>query len=272
MLDDKNTEQSYREEIEAALKVDTSRIGDVFRSQQDDKNKSAQSIADDLGLGTPNSVYSYLSSIRTLLEDRRVVSGTQYSLQIARMLRGFVSKHSDSLTATTTQRLLTLAEEHDRFASDVDAIAREGEETERAVESDSSLDVPGLYVYTYPHYIRFPVQQSPEDYTDDRTYLKIGIADSADGASKRIQEQIGQVRTALPEHPILLRIYNKEGANLKETEKRIHNHLDAADHGRINRRPRAGVGTEWFLTHLKLLDSTAALLGLEVRYSYERQE
>ena len=182
------------------------------------------------------------------------------------MLRGFVGRHSDSLTATTAQRLHALAEEHDKFASDLDTIAREGEKTERALESDNSQNVPGIYVYTYPHYHSSPVQPSKDgDDTKDKTYLKIGVTEASEGASKRIQQQIGQVRTALPESPRILRIYNRDGVNLKETEKQIQGHLDAADHNPLNRQRSSGVGTEWFLTHLKLIDSTAKLLGLEVR-------
>lgn len=271
-MTDAERHESYREEIEAALKVDTSRIGDVFRLQQSDEDKSAQSIADDLGLGTSNSVYSYRSSIRTLLEGRRVVSGTHYPLQIARMLRGFVGKHTDSLTAVTTQKLLALAEEHDRFASDVDTIARENEENERALESDDRLNVPGIYVYTYPHYYNSPVRRSQEDYTDNRTFLKVGVTEAAEGVSKRIQQQIGQVRTAIPEPPLILRIYNGAGVDLKEAEEKIQNHLESADHSRINRQRGSGVGVEWFLTHLKFLDSTASLLGLEVKYRHQDED
>ena len=230
MSDNQDLTPSYREEIEAALEEDTTRIGDVFRLQQDDEDKSAQSIADELGLVTANSVYSYRSSIRTLLESRRVVSGRQYLLHMARTLRGFVGRHSDSLTATTTLRLHNLAEEHDRFASDLDTIARENEENERAFESDDRLNVPGIYAYTYPHYNTKPVQPSQEDYTDDRTYLKIGVTEAAEGASKRIQQQIGEVRTALPELPLILRIYDGDGIDLKETERKIQRHLEAADH------------------------------------------
>ncbi len=47
--------------------------------------------------------------------------------------------------------------------------------------------------------------------------------------------------------------------NIAEVEKKIHSHLEAADHFKNSER---GAGTEWFLTHEKFLDSTAELLGL----------
>ena len=46
----------------------------------------------------------------------------------------------------------------------------------------------------------------------------------------------------------------------------MHVHLNAADH---NQNRKRGAGKEWFLTHLKFIDSTAELLGLVVDYEYE---
>ena len=265
-------EQEYRKEIVEALENDVSRVGDVFRCKGDDESKSARSIADELGMNTVGQVYSHLSSVRTLIEGRRLAGGPTYASQKASMLREFSKRHRESLSDSTLQRLLELSVEHDNLAKNKEAIVRENEEIERALESDDRLNVPGIYVYTYPHYNNKPVQPSQEDYTDDRTFLKIGVTESAVGVSKRIQQQIGQVRTALPEPPIILRIYSSDSVDLKEAEKQIQRHLDAADHNQINRERGSGVGTEWFLTHLKFLDSIADLLRLEVRYEYQDGE
>ena len=45
--------------------------------------------------------------------------------------------------------------------------------------------------------------------------------------------------------------------------------LAAADHFRNSKRG-SGAGTEWFLTHLKFLDSTAELLGLKIHRLRDR--
>ena len=264
-MDMNNTGQvrSYREDIEAALLVDLSRTGDVFRAARGDDNKTARSIADELGIGTPGPVYSALKSIETLIEGRRLAGGPTYASQKAGMLREFSRRHANILSETTKQRLLELSIEHDKIAKDEEAIARENEEIERALETDESQDVPGIYVYTYPHYRRFPVLRSEEDFTGDRTYLKIGLATRS--VARRIREQ---TVTALPEPPLLLRTYSKDDADLGQMERRIHNHLNAADH---NQNRQRGSGTEWFLTHLKLIDSTANLLGLEVRYEHQEE-
>ena len=273
MMDSGTPEKTYREEIEAALENDQTRIGDVFRSQQSDENKSAQSIADELGT-TVGPVHSWRRSLETLFECKRIVGGTTEATQKASMLRAFANskRHASILSEATRRALHDLAEEHDRFASDLDVITREGEVNEHALDSDDRLNVPGIYVYTYPHYNKSPVKPSQEDYTDDRTYLKIGVTEAAEGVSKRIKQQIGEVRTALPESPLILRIYNADGVDLKETEKKIQRHLDAADHSQINRQRGSGVGMEWYLTHLKFLDSVADLLGLEVKYEHRDGE
>ena len=268
MLDDQNATQSYREEIEAALNEDTSRIGDVFRATLDDENKTARSIADELGMSTVGQVYSHLGSIKTLIEGKRIFEGTTYVAQKARMLRSFSKRHADMLSEETRRALNGLADEHEEFANNEELITHENEEIERALEADNSQNVPGIYVYTYPHYNRSPVLPSKEDYTDDRTFLKVGVTEAAEGASKRIQQQIGEIRTALPESPLILRIYDRDDVDLKKAEKQIQRHLEAADHNRINRQRGSGVGTEWFLTHLKFLDSTADLLGLEVKFRH----
>ncbi len=267
---DATSESTYRAEIAAALQVDKQRIGEVFRARLDDENKHPQAIADEMGV-TVGPIHAYLGSIRTLIEGKRIFEGPTYVAEKARMLRNFSRRHAGILSEATRQALLDLAEDHDRFVNDEEVITRENEEIEQGLQSDNSQDVPGIYVYTYPHYYRSPVRRSQENYTDDRTYLKIGLTDAEEGAAKRIQRQIGEVRTALPEPPLILRIYNQDGVDLTETEKKIQRLLEAADHNRINRRG-AGVGIEWFLTHLKFLDSIADTLGLEVRYERKEDE
>ena len=262
---------SYREEIEAALLQDGQRLGDLFRATQD--GQSIQDIAQDWGTNV-TTVHATQTLVNTLLECRRIVGGTTKARQSASMVRSFLRRHGGNLSPDTRQKLSDLADDHELFANNVnvDVIIRENEENEHALESDDRLNVPGIYVYTYPHYNNFPVQPSREDYTDDRTYLKIGVTEAAEGASKRIQQQVGEIRTALPESPLILRIYNGDGVDLRESEKQIQRHLDAADHSRINRQRGSGVGIEWFLTHLKFLDSIADMLDLEVKYRHRDED
>jgi hypothetical protein len=69
----------------------------------------------------------------------------------------------------------------------------------------------------------------------------------------------GQTRTtALPEEPILLRIYRTNGASAAPAEAAFRL-PDAADHSRTIGK---SAGREWFLTHTRFLDEIARTLSL----------
>jgi hypothetical protein len=76
---------------------------------------------------------------------------------------------------------------------------------------------------------------------------------------RRFREQIRT--TALPEDPVLLRVYPTSETDALEKERTFHRLLEAADHDRSSARTG---GTEWFLTSLKFLDEIAVTLALEV--------
>ena len=260
MVENGSSYESYRREIEDALETDEQRIGDVYRARLEDENREAQNIADELGL-TVGPIHASLGSIRTLIEGRRYIEGPTYAAQKASMLRSFSRRHSNRLSDATIQKLLDLAVEHDKAARDGAAIARENEEIERKTESESSSAVPGIYVYTYPHYMRFPVLETQDEDTNPRTFLKIGRSET--DMTRRIKEQN---TTSMPEPPLVLRMYTASEGDFRALEEKIHQHLNAADH---NQNRKSGAGREWFLTHLQFIDSTAALLGLEIHFAHE---
>ena len=78
---------------------------------------------------------------------------------------------------------------------------------------------PGVYVYTLPHYLKHRVDEET-----GKTLLKVGH--SARDAYYRAGSA-GRL-TALPEDPILLRIYH--AAESASIEKQFHAWLNAADH------------------------------------------
>ncbi len=67
--------------------------------------------------------------------------------------------------------------------------------------------------------------------------------------------------TALPEEPILLRIYRTSRDSAAPAEATFHRLLDAADHSRTIGK---SAGREWFLTHTRFLDEIARTLGLHI--------
>ena len=182
------------------------------------------------------------------------------------MVRAFSRKHGGNLSPETRQNLSELIDEHEAFVNNEEVINQENEEIELKEREWNQVNVPGVYVYTYLHYMRYPVRPSYDTDTSPRTFLKIGKSDS--DMAERIASQN---RTSMPEPPLVLRMYGvpPNGNALDEIEKIIHSHLNAADH---NRNTQKGAGKEWFLTHLPFVDSTASLLGLEELYRHAEDE
>ena len=251
--------ENCRDEIESALKIDTQRLGDVFKERDENGDYDVSRIAEKMGL-TVGPVHYIVRSIHTLLECRRFTASPTLARQRASMLRSFVKRHAGCLSPDTRQKLNDLADEHDRVATDEDAIIQENKEIELPTDSRIPRGLAGVYVYTLPHYIKYPVVPSEEDDTNPRTYLKIGH--SNDDIWSRVRQQN---TTAIPEPPLILRMYRCPNGEIERIERDIHRHLIDADH---NPHRSAGAGKEWFLTHLRLIDSTASLLGLEVVYSH----
>ena len=82
-----------------------------------------------------------------------------------------------------------------------------------------------------------------------------------------IQRFRNQIRTtALPEDPVLLRIYESTGEDAMRQERQFHDLLEAADHSRST--ARSG-GTEWFLTNLRFLDAVAGAIGLKTHVVFD---
>ena len=94
--------------------------------------------------------------------------------------------------------------------------------------------------------------------------MKVGKSDR--DVITRFREQTRT--TALPEEPVLLRIYevSNSESELSEIEKIFHSLLESADHDRSTARTG---GTEWFLTSLKFLDKIADTLKMKVTRNVE---
>jgi len=102
-----------------------------------------------------------------------------------------------------------------------------------------------------------PYVRHPYDEDTGNTLFKVGM--SKDRVVSRFLDQTRT--TALPEDPILLRVYRAE--NPVEEEHRFHRLLKAA---RQTREDGGSAGREWFLTSLTFLDEIAAARGLPVAF------
>jgi hypothetical protein len=234
-----------RAEVKALLDADDTALGDIWRQMQ--KNLSVEQIAHERGVQA-GVIYAFQRTIRVLL-DGEVPEKPFVAAGNASRIRSWLKKKtmSEDLRAQ-------LMDQERAIAANVDntnAAEEELADSIKATQDAEAQGVPGIYVYTLPHYLKYPV-----DRDTGKTLLKVGH--SSTDAVYRANSQ-GRL-TALPEDPVLLRIY-PTGAS-SGIEKQFHEWLRKADHyGARSRR----AGSEWFLTSTKFLDHIAATLDLEVR-------
>lgn len=233
------------EEVERILETDHTMLGLVWRQRK--QGLSPQQIADAEKTASTGWVYASELQIR-VLRDGEMPTAPSVAQGAARKLRAWLRSAplSEELRAQ-------LAEQERLLSSRAEDRQAQEEEVSAAVKTSESVEAagtPGIYVYTLPHYLRHPI-----DHETGKTLLKVGHS-STDayfraGSANRL--------TALPEDPILLRVYPAPDSLLKERE--FHAWLRDADHasGRGRR-----TGTEWFVTSTKFLDRIARSLGLAV--------
>lgn len=235
-----------RAEVEQLLAEDETVLGRFWSYEE--QGLTAEEMQNAEGTGTPGWTYNY-RSLLGVLRDGEIPTSPTYALQGARRIRTWLKLPNMSPElrhALVEQEKLLMSRAEDRDAQQ--------EEVGEAVEKTKAAETtegPGIYVYTLPHYLRYPYEPD-----SGRTLLKVGH--SSRDALYRANSQ-GKL-TALPEDPILLRIYPVEES--AKAEKDFHEWLRDADHAG-NRTLRGG--SEWFVTSTKFLDRVARSAGLEVR-------
>jgi hypothetical protein len=232
-------------EVAALLEVDDTVAGDVWRRLRG--GSTPQQIAEEDGI-TVGPVYSFINLHNALLQGT-VSSAPSVATGVAGRIRKWLK------TKPLSEHLRQALEEQEQLLNAVvnDSQAAEAE-AEEAVEKSKAAEaenIPGIYVYTLPHYVRHPY-----DPKTGRTLLKVGHS-SVDA----LYRAASQARvTSLPEDPWLLRIYPAEASS--HAEAQFHGFLRDADHDGVR---GTRTGAEWFLTSLKFLDRVARTLGLEAR-------
>jgi len=253
----------YLEDVSAALRHDSSRLGHVWRH----RDKTPKEIATEADVPTPGFVYNMRAVIAAIV-DNQLPQSPSVARHVRDGIRGLIRRDDGRhLSEGTIQTLEERATACDKATSDPDKVQREQRVQGRQTAEAEGKDIPGIYVYSYPHYLSHPVlpgetHEGTRSSSSARTYVKIGK--SGRNVAERLTNQMRG--TSVPEEPVLLRIYRCDEGTLGDVEKRLHEHLRAADHGRTRMK---GTGKEWFLTHLDLVDSAARLMGLEIAYDHE---
>lgn len=231
------------------LRNDATRIGEIYRLLA--AGRDPEEIRVEFGLENSSFVWSYERMIKAL-RDGNLPSAPTVALGTARKFRATLKNPtlSEDARLVLSSNLLVL----EQRAADT---SNREQETEAALKAAATVEaeaVTGVYVYALPHYLRYPY-----DPDSGRTLLKVGR--SGRDVIERFRNQTRT--TALPEEPLLLRVYpTLTSEKAVEVERQYHRLLEAADHDRS--RARTG-GTEWFLTSVRFLDEIANVLGLAIR-------
>jgi hypothetical protein len=247
-LTDEPLPDPVRDEVERLLAEDQTRTGDVYRL--DREGQSSAEIAQALGVDTTGFVSNYKSAIAALL-DGEVPRSPTLSAQVASRVRAWLKK--PGLSAELRDRLNELHVTLQVHSEDSTARSVEDSQAKQRTAEAEQSRTPGIYVYTLPHYLRYPYE--PES---GRTLLKVGRSERDTYERAYTQGRI----TALPEDPILLRVYPVPPGDTATVEAEFHAWLTDADHER-SRSLRGG--SEWFLTSTKFLDRIARSRDLDIR-------
>jgi hypothetical protein len=236
---------SRQAEVETILLNDDTLMGRIYRYGLEGKTPTEIAEAEDNQ--TPAFVYNYRIQLNALLT-WEVPTSPWAARGVAAKLRQWL--RSLELSDDLRRDLIAFEATVQSRAEDPEAQAVEVDKAVKKTKQAESDGTPGVYVYTLPHYLKHRVDEE-----SGKTLLKVGH--SAKDAYYRA-DSAGRL-TALPEEPILLRIY--PSAASAATEKQFHAWLNAADHNGVRTR-RAGA--EWFVTSTKFLDRIAQALDLEI--------
>jgi hypothetical protein len=250
-------------ETAAALKVDDSRLGEVWRYIQE--GKSDLEIAAIYNTKYPNWLWSIRRYI-AVIQGGPFPSAPTVIRSSSLYLAAFLKRHENAMSPEVLSELKSRLVQLQKLQTkdEVDGVELITDKMRLREEEVLKKKLVGIYVYTLPHYLTHPVSPAEEDTLSDRTLFKVGKSDN--DVIKRFNEQ--QRNTALPEKPLLVRVYT-DVEDKGDVERRFHALLKAADHRRNQSRV---AGTEWFLTSLRFLDAIASDMGLTLYMALSEEE
>jgi hypothetical protein len=242
-----------REEIHLLLSADQRLLGDAYRARRKHPTLSATALHQYTEAANVGALHNLLTGIQ-------VISGEKIpkKLNPARSARSNVrsirkrAQNNEAIAHLNDLEMKLDEVISDPAAGDVETAELAADSSKLEAEANQDLNgASGVYVYTYPHYWRYPYREDSE-----RRMFKVGR--TAAGAWDRVKKQ--SRTTGMPEDPRLLRVYVSE--NIVENEAKFHKILDAAEH---ERSKGLYCGKEWFVTTIDFLDTVAWALGMNVK-------
>ncbi|WP_260979722.1 GIY-YIG nuclease family protein [Microbacterium sp. BH-3-3-3] len=256
-------ELTARQEIEALLEDDESRLGDVYRLHVLEA-LAPQEVADRLNVATVGFVYGYKSRIDAIL-DGKVTTGATLQTQVTAAVRSFVKRSRAQVSAAAAQLLVSHLALAEQALAELTSSETSVEEPPRGDDADvdaGHLDgKPGIYAFSYGWYLEKPV-----DERSGNTLIKVG---QTSDVGSRIRQHRGGARAHMPEPLVVVRVYTAGDSDPAVVEKQFHRLLSTAGHNnprRASSRRANEVGQEWFLTNETFLDAIASVLNLRTEF------
>lgn len=230
-------------EVEALLSTDDAREGQLWRWYRDGRSEAEWQVAKSVKTAPTNARHTIAA-----LTYGVVPTGPSYAEVDARVIRRWLNSKtmSNDLRGVPSAQLSLL----DEVAKGPRSAGTSGPRQSTRPAAPQTPPTAGVYVYGLPWILAHP---DPET---NRTLLKVGH--SSVDIFNRVASQ--SRTTALPEDPMLLRVYPCDES--ARAEAQFHDRLTRAGHLRPD---TTYAGKEWFLTNLDFLDGVAAELGLEVK-------
>jgi hypothetical protein len=245
-------------EINTALQENSGGLGKVARAIAD--GVTSPTAMANLGAGANAGAASNLARVVRYIQEAVPPKAPSVAASTGRSIGGLLRDNPD-LSPQAVEYLQALRQLADSIEKDDEAVS--GEQT-RLQEASEELSkkverLGGVYVYTFPTYLKVPAKYDPE-----RFWLKIGQTGRV--VEKRVSDQLRS--TAMPEDPVILRVYTDpkgeaigSEVDYAALEKKFHKLLMSAGHSKTS--ARSG-GTEWFATTLEFLDEIAETLSLDI--------
>jgi hypothetical protein len=246
--------QQVRQEITQLLVADATQLGDTFRLMQEGVTSAADLVAK--GAAANQGVISHHKTIiRAVLDGQYPTSSilaTYCVRAIKRLLASGidVSEETRAVLNERRSKLVEIVDDKEAVQRDTTTLLSRAEHLEEKLKKIKNA----IYVYTFPTYYRAGIDGDP-----DFRWLKIGLTTS--NVWQRVIDQSRQ--TSMPEDPIVVRIYYKDGLDLAEVERKFQSTLVRMHHDRSSAK-NAKAGKEWFATTEESLDAIAELMGLQI--------
>jgi hypothetical protein len=248
---------NFIEELKTYIRNDSKLLGEVFVLSEDGvqpKEMVSQGVAANVAV-----VYQNKQMLRAILE-RELPTSSAIALYAARGVSRLIKSNPEmthdclAYLDALSRDLRLRAEDAQAVIADQATLAEVSETLAKRVRDLSEA----IYVYSFPTYLHFgKIDDS------DVKWLKIGTTRNA--VWQRIVDQSRQ--TSMPEDPVLVRVYHREGADLASIERKFHKTLLSVGHEQGS-ATRVKAGTEWFATTEEALDALADLMGLEIETSF----